>query len=1055
MSERATWPVRRPRLNPFAFPSDTTLRFVLLATFVVCGSGLIYGELRGPTDRAVTECVSRLSSELSKLDMSSPANADRNAAAIWQDVIPLQAQCAKLMRPSVVWQIGGMCLAIGVAAFLYALFPIFILRNGRLEPISASEFPELTDELKRIVEASGLSDPPTFVWNPLATGLPLAFGRRGRYYVALSGSFVTQYFYADKDSFRVVMLHELAHVKNGDIHKTYLTISLLLSFMTVSIFPTIPVSLWLAINHSWLQSMHLLAIGLLWTIVVILSGLSVLRVREYYADIQASVWDQTPRIDRVLAALPAHRGEGWRRYLRFHPDSMERRQIVEDPSRLFGLSFADAFGIGIATWSVIDVASAVLLPFLPLGAGWAGLILSWSHKFIISAVVFVFAVGAIGIGVWRSAFASLLTGEHPSKGTGWLGAALVAGSLPGFIISAAEAAVERSLPTSAFLTTVQGQVATYLVLLVSCQLIFRWIAGAASAWFEVVLRSWSPRPILLLSVATALVLVVGSLASASFLVIFSFSAMPWREWGPSWIYAYGLAAGGPILLASFAVWGFPLAAPFWREARPTSMAGWVFLDGATPDLPDREPLRSRGALLTGVTMGLLFWLLWELVYFRIYFPSGIGDGIYSAFSLLSAWIVWLFGDQGFILPGLAAGFQALAAAIAAGRARRLSVVHGLFAASVAGCVIVAGDWIFFGIRFDVPVSALTLASLQIMGLGAAVALPTAITAAWIGSVARRALPLVSRRPASNSSGSSGGLAAMSHHRRETQTSLTERRLISIGFAAALCLVVGIGMAARVREQVAAMNEVSASRASAERGDSDAQNRLAAIYAGGQSVAQDDVQAVFWWSKSAEQGHADAQYDLAQMYFVGRGVAKDESVAFELVRKAAEQGHADAENVLGSMYAVGQGVPQDDAEALRWFQRASDQGNAAAQNNLGIFYASGRGAPRDDAAAVDSFRKAAERGHADAQTNLGFMYQQGRALPKDDVLALQWFQRAADQGHAEAQFRVGQMYEGSEAVPKDDNQAIFWLRKAAEQNHFQADSQLRAMCDRGLVAACVP
>ena len=60
----------------------------------------------------------------------------------------------------------------------------------------------------------------------------------------------------------------------------------------------------------------------------------------------------------------------------------ERRQIVEDPSGLLGLSFADAFGIGVATWSIIDVATAVLLPFLPLSGGLAGLILFWSHKFI-------------------------------------------------------------------------------------------------------------------------------------------------------------------------------------------------------------------------------------------------------------------------------------------------------------------------------------------------------------------------------------------------------------------------------------------------------------------------------------------------------------------------------------------------------------------------------------------------------------------------------------------------------------------------------------------------
>ena len=162
MSERVALPVRKPRLNPFAFPSDTTLRFVLLATFVVCGSGLLYGEFRGATEPAI-ECASRVWSELSKLNMSSPADADRNAAIIQQDIVPLLAHCTELLRPVAIWRISGMLLSILITATIYYFYPIWLLKKDRLEPISASELPELVHELRRLVDASRLPDPPTFV----------------------------------------------------------------------------------------------------------------------------------------------------------------------------------------------------------------------------------------------------------------------------------------------------------------------------------------------------------------------------------------------------------------------------------------------------------------------------------------------------------------------------------------------------------------------------------------------------------------------------------------------------------------------------------------------------------------------------------------------------------------------------------------------------------------------------------------------------------------------------------------------------------------------------
>jgi len=57
---------------------------------------------------------------------------------------------------------------------------------------------------------------------------------------------------------------------------------------------------------------------------------------------------------------------------------------------------------------------------------------------------------------------------------------------------------------------------------------------------------------------------------------------------------------------------------------------------------------------------------------------------------------------------------------------------------------------------------------------------------------------------------------------------------------------------------------------------------------------------------AEQGDAKAQADLGVMYATGEGVPRDLVEAVAWYRQAADQGWAEAQNALGSMYATGRG-----------------------------------------------------------------------------------------------------------------------------------------------------
>ena len=59
-----------------------------------------------------------------------------------------------------------------------------------------------------------------------------------------------------------------------------------------------------------------------------------------------------------------------------------------------------------------------------------------------------------------------------------------------------------------------------------------------------------------------------------------------------------------------------------------------------------------------------------------------------------------------------------------------------------------------------------------------------------------------------------------------------------------------------------------------------------LYAKGQGVEVDFVQARQWWDKAAAAGNADAMRDLGSLYREGKGVRKDEARAQQLFQQAA-------------------------------------------------------------------------------------------------------------------------------------------------------------------------
>ena len=198
------------------------------------------------------------------------------------------------------------------------------------------------------------------------------------------------------------------------------------------------------------------------------------------------------------------------------------------------------------------------------------------------------------------------------------------------------------------------------------------------------------------------------------------------------------------------------------------------------------------------------------------------------------------------------------------------------------------------------------------------------------------------------------------------------------------------------ELAAERKEFVETKLKAEKGDAEAQHRLARLLDSGRGTKKDAAEAAKWCRRSAEQGYAEAQYSLAQTLRLGDGVIPDMKEAFQWYLKAARQGHVDSEHSLSVCYQVGDGVAADADEAKKWRRMAAEHGSPRSQCNLGSDYYGENPDIANDAIAARWFRKAAEQLHPKGVFRLGLCYISGRGVPQDRIEGLAWmFTRAKD------------------------------------------------------------
>ncbi|MGF6540313.1 sel1 repeat family protein [Paraburkholderia youngii] len=920
--------VDRPRLNPLPFPSDTTLRFTLLVTFVLCVSSQFHAQFWGSFHladlQAAKVCTGTVAAAMLRVNSGNDVDA---IAKMMREVLgPQVLHCASMLRPQAWWALRGILLTLAVTALIYVAYPAAKLRANRFVPLDPLYPPGLGAALADLCRTADLSAMPRFVWNPLARGHPVTFGRHGAYYVALSGGFISNYFYADPVSFRGIMLHELAHIRNGDVEKTYVTLSGCAAVFVTSLLPALAIVL--SSRLSLHDAVALAFKTILWGGLVALSGLSVLRVREFYADVRASLWDGTVRsIDRALGRMGETVDGRLRAWVRFHPGNDERRSMLTDTSRLFSIDNATAFGIGFVGGLVVDLANNLIAGFIPSALPAQSLYLI--GKVLTPALVMILALGAIGICTWRGAYAALLKGRSPSRGLALVGVFFALGYYGTDVLNLVDYSWglfwEPGFPNPLAAFQSRSDAMSAIVIMLVCWLMMGWVVRCAAAWLEVVIKSESPRMVLYVTIAvligTFVILLAWASYSSAFMVFESAEKIAQSVY-PFLLYLQ--LAAPPLLLMSSVAWMFPCVARWFAKARTNrSLSAWVYIGGRCEETMRVEPFHVGRAVWFGLFAGLAYCLLLELVYFNRIFPAAVAAAISSTFNSLTA-LSTQSGNSGYLFLAACALVSSFAAAYCAWRSSLFNVLYGLCAGSIAGAVTASGT-IALLVPFDTQTNwDMALMVYTFISVSTLCAFVVSMSCAGIGSLrfAGFSHRVTKYAPVAR--------AAHGPHRG----ALAKR----CAFAAMLAIVVA-GSLARSGSFHRA-NDLKVEAIAVHGPETNVEDRLGQMYLEGKSVRQDVAQALFWFRQSAEHGHTDAQNELGLMYFKGLGTPQDDALAAQWFERAAVQGHAVAQGNLGFMYASGRGVNRDLATAVVWFKRAAEKGNGFALQQLGALCSQG-------------------------------------------------------------------------------------------------------------------
>ncbi|MBR6490302.1 MAG: SEL1-like repeat protein [Muribaculaceae bacterium] len=157
----------------------------------------------------------------------------------------------------------------------------------------------------------------------------------------------------------------------------------------------------------------------------------------------------------------------------------------------------------------------------------------------------------------------------------------------------------------------------------------------------------------------------------------------------------------------------------------------------------------------------------------------------------------------------------------------------------------------------------------------------------------------------------------------------------------------------------------------------------------------DAQSIQELRDSMAMGNLNCQVDLAIHYIYGDSVEQDNGEALRLIKDAALKGNRYGELVLGMCYDEGTGVVKDSKEAFKWYLSSAQKGNTIAKYMVASSYENGEGVEANPKEAFRWYKDAADNGHMKSQVATAVQYEHGNGVEQDWKESFRYMKMAVD------------------------------------------------------------